>query len=411
MHWGKTILYLLLGSVLPSLACTRAQSVQDPEPAGNNGRPYSQQLYLRREGDNLYLSAKMDRRTDIIYWFKPCMFNELYTFYRVGITPNNDALPTTHPEIAPQTILNLAYSDNIGPFAIAGCGWCGANHKYKERSARTAYNKSFEIRADHKPIERDTALWANSVVVESINMILDPSRPTFDGSADEVLREPLCEEQVLHRIDRNNIEVRVSHRFINPTPVTIAIYYGMQSMFEKETEIFTSGGAYSDWTPTTSVSEFHKREYPTFRRYLERNKSAYQATYLLPEGLGDHAQLGDGEVVFINASYGKTYHKLLANEPVEAGKGIHWGGVYTWFTTPFVDDSELLCYEGILHGKIALFIDCKRPCNRTLTLPNYLHTKDYHTVESNGRIIVTPLSSQQLNITAEESGACILQLQ
>lgn len=33
--------------------------------------------------------------------------------------------PATLPDVSPTSLLNLAYSDNIGPFNITGYGWCG----------------------------------------------------------------------------------------------------------------------------------------------------------------------------------------------------------------------------------------------------------------------------------------------
>ena len=132
--------------LLPASAC--ADKGSGEENGGNGGnaddgkRPYSEMMYVKRQGDNLYISAKMDASTDILYWFKRCLFNEVYTFYRVGTLPNTDRTPTTRPESEPAEVLNLAYSDNIGPFNIQGGGWCGANHKYMERTARTAYNLS-----------------------------------------------------------------------------------------------------------------------------------------------------------------------------------------------------------------------------------------------------------------------------
>lgn len=84
--------------LLPASAC--ADKGSGEENGGNGGnaddgkRPYSEMMYVKRQGDNLYISAKMDASTDILYWFKRCLFNEVYTFYRVGTLPNTDRTPT-----------------------------------------------------------------------------------------------------------------------------------------------------------------------------------------------------------------------------------------------------------------------------------------------------------------------------
>ena len=122
-----------------------------------------------------------------------------------------------------------------------------------------------------------------------------------------------------YTVRRNNIEVAASHRFCNAAPVTIAIYYGMQSMFEGETHVLTPGGAYTDWTEVAKASTFTKQEHPLFRRYVEKNRQGYQSTWLLPDGLGDHALLDGQDDIFIYAPYGKSYHKLIGNKRMENG--------------------------------------------------------------------------------------------
>lgn len=204
--------------LLPASAC--ADKGSGEENGGNGGnaddgkRPYSEMMYVKRQGDNLYISAKMDASTDILYWFKRCLFNEVYTFYRVGTLPNTDRTPTTRPESEPAEVLNLAYSDNIGPFNIQGGGWCGANHKYMERTARTAYNKSFSVTVDGQPLEGDKAVWSRQgITIEAENVILDPTHPYKNADNEEELRDELCHEFATYRIFRNNIDVTVRHDF------------------------------------------------------------------------------------------------------------------------------------------------------------------------------------------------------
>lgn len=408
--FGYITSLLLLGCLSPAAAYGADNTAQKGDKERDGNRPYSEKMYVERRGDDLFIAAKLDQKTDITYWFRRCMFNELYTFYRVGITRNRNAGPTTRPGDEPAVVLNLAYSDNIGPFGVAGCGWAGGNHKYRERTARTAYNESYTIFADGQHIEGDTALWADRVTVGAENVILDPTRPYKNAAGEEELRDALCRESVTYRIRRNNIEVTASHRFCNPIPVPVSIYYGMQSMFEGETHVLTSGGAYTDWTKVTNASTFTKQEHPLFRRYVEKNRQGYQSTYLLPDGLGDHALLGSADDVFIYAPYGKSYHKLIADKRLAEGDVIGWRGVYTWFETPIADDAELLCYEGVVDGHTALFVDCKKACDRELALPGYLDVRHSGTTGRNGDIRATARGKHKLKITAGAPGGCVLLL-
>ena len=61
----------------------------------------SEEMRVKITGEDLYISAKLDAKTDILYWFKKCMFNELFTFYRVGTIDNNMPAPATLPDVSP----------------------------------------------------------------------------------------------------------------------------------------------------------------------------------------------------------------------------------------------------------------------------------------------------------------------
>lgn len=399
---------LLVGCLLPAAACSSDEN-ESPKPDPDTPSKLSERMYVKKRGDDLYISAKVDSRTDIVYWFKRCMFNELYTFYRVGLVGNTSLSPTTAPDAEPATELNRAYSDNIGPLNVTGGGWCGGNHKFREKLGRTAYNESYAVRVDGWKVESDMAAYADRVTITVENVILDPTRPTSVAGTEE-LRQPLCRESVHYDVFRNNIQVAVTHDFSNTAPVTLKIYYGMQSMFEGETHTFTSGGAYAEWTEQAQVSQFTKGAYPGFRRFVEKNARAFQSTFLLPDGMGDHAFLGTGDVVFIGNSNAKTYHKLIADKRAAAGDKFSWRGVYTWFTAPIEDDGEVLCYEGIVDGRRALFIDCKRACDRTLTLPEELTVDDFEVIDSNGGMRITADGTRTLGLSAGAAAGTVLVL-
>ena len=151
-------------------------------------------------------------------------------------------------------------------------------------------------------------------------------------------------------------------------------------------------------------------KYPLFRRYVEKNRQGYQSTWLLPDGLGDHALLDGQDDIFIYAPYGKSYHKLIGNKRMENGDKTCWRGVYTWFETPVADDADLLCYEGSAGGHTAVFIDCKRACKRTLALPGYLDLRHFGTAEQNGGIRISAAGRNKLKIKADAPGSCVLLL-
>ena len=176
--------------------------------------------------------------------------------------------PTTLPDTSPASVLNLAYSDNIGPFNITGYGWCGGNHPYLDEVTRTARNVGYHIYVDGKEIKEDMSALTKEIKITVTNEIMNPSKADT-SSGKTLLNDVLCIETVSYSVYRNNIQVSVSHEFQNESPVTVQMYYGMQSMFEKETHTLTAGGKYTDWTVQKEVSTFTKKEYPSFRRFID----------------------------------------------------------------------------------------------------------------------------------------------
>ena len=347
--------------------------------------------------------------TDILYWFKKCMFNELFTFYRVGTIANSMPAPTTLPDTSPASVLNLAYSDNIGPFNITGYGWCGGNHPYLDEVTRTARNVGYHIYVDGKEIKEDMSALTKEIKITVTNEIMNPSKADT-SSGKTLLNDVLCIETVSYSVYRNNIQVSVSHEFQNESPVTVQMYYGMQSMFEKETHTLTAGGKYTDWTVQKEVSTFTKKEYPSFRRFIEKSVHAYQSSYLFADGLGNHEEIADDDIIFIGNSSNKTYHKIIANKEHKKGDVIHWSGVYTWFKSPVSDDDGLLCYEGIIDNQKVLFIDCKKSVNKMIQLPDGYIKKTFTIREKSESITIAgnKVTTQGLKIVSDGPGSCVI---
>ena len=366
-------------------------------------------MRVKITGEDLYISAKLDAETDILYWFKKCMFNELFTFYRVGTIANSMPAPTTLPDTSPASVLNLAYSDNIGPFNITGYGWCGGNHPYLDEVTRTARNVGYHIYVDGKEIKEDMSALTKEIKITVTNEIMNPSKADT-SSGKTLLNDVLCIETVSYSVYRNNILVSVSHEFQNESPVTVQMYYGMQSMFEKETHTLTAGGKYTDWTVQKEVSTFTKKEYPSFRRFIEKSVHAYQSSYLFADGLGNHEEIADDDIIFIGNSSNKTYHKIIANKEHKKGDVIHWSGVYTWFKSPVSDDDGLLCYEGIIDNQKVLFIDCKKSVNKMIQLPDGYIKKTFTIREKSESITIAgnKVTTQGLKIVSDGPGSCVI---
>lgn len=361
-------------------------------------------------GENLYIGAKYDKDNDILITFRKCMFNNLMTFYKIGLADNKEAYPLSNPERTTSENLNVSTSDNIGPISTSSGGWCGGNHSYLEQSkVKTAETISYEFYADGIMLNDGDIVQATSVEVKVKNRIYNPTIPPEEGA--DILSEELCVEDVVYKIKNGNILVSLSHTYTNETPVTIANYYGMQSMCNFEDYIMTPNGRYVEFTEKATVAAFNKSEYPNFRRCIEKNadNNRYQSTYLLPYEAGTHEYINDENRIFSYSS-GKCYNVLVVNKQIKSGDIIEWAGLYTWFTA-LQDDDNVLVYTGLMKGKTFLFIDVKNAVAETyIHIPPKLVGQEYDIVEKSESIITVGevAGAKGLKFASNAAGSLIL---
>ena len=326
---------------------------------------------IRKAGENVYVSSQIDDHHEINYWFKKCMANDLFTFYRVSVTSGTTGT----------TVVNEAYSDNIGPFEIRGGGWCGGNHLFTDEKTQTAETFSIKLYADGQSISSDTLLKAQIIKLEVKNRIFNPLSAEQTGDK-TYFTDTLCIENVNYTIRGNSIQVDLSHDYINRTPVIITKYYGMQSMFKDENQLLTPLGKYPFWTNIHQTNRFKKQDFPRFNRYIEKGDFYFQASFLLNRSLGTHNELPDDDVIFIGNSWTKCYHKLIGNVPRTAGDYDSWSGVYTWITTPLLDNESSFAYDGFIDGKRAIFFSNNIKGNFTIPFPDSTIYEKINSIEN-----------------------------
>ena len=304
---------------------------------------------IRKAGENVYVSSQIDDHHEINYWFKKCMVNDLFTFYRVSVTSGTTGT----------TVVNEAYSDNIGPFEIRGGGWCGGNHLFTDEKTQTTETFSIKLYADGQSISSDTLLKAQIIKLEVKNRIFNPLSAEQTGDK-TYFTDTLCIENVNYTIRGN---------YINRTPVIITKYYGMQSMFKDENQLLTPLGKYPFWTNIHQTDRFKKQDFPRFNRFIEKGDSYFQSSFLLHRGLGTHDELPDDDVIFIGNSWTKCYHKLIGNTLRTIGHHDSWSGVYTWIATPLLDTGSAFAYDGFIDGKRVIFFSNPVKGSFRLSLP------------------------------------------
>lgn len=327
---------------------------------------------IRTSGENVYISSRIDKTHEISFWFKKCMANDLFTFYRVSLIDASGNI----------SIVNEAYSDNIGPFDIINGGWCGGNHLYTDGKTKTAETFFVKLYADGRSISSDTTIKAHTVKIEVKNNIFNPL--SARGKETKVyFTDTLCVEKVIYTVKGNSIQVDLSHVYTNKIPVTIFKYYGMQSMFKDEKQLLTPLGKYVCWTDIDRVDRFKKKDFPQFNRYIEKSDSCFQSSYLFNRGLGTHSELSDDDVIFIGNSWSKCYHKLIGNAHRIAGNSDSWRGVYTWVTMPLLYNESAFAYYGFMDGKKVIFFSNNRKGDFVIPLPENLKRRGMKVIDNN----------------------------
>ena len=241
-------------------------------------------LSAKYDGTNLYIAANDGTGTEMCYWFKKCMKNNLFTFFKVGQRTVNRISSDTEgiSKSTGITWLNSTSSDNIGPVQIDGYGdFVGGNHMWRDADENgnpgaatytdtlgkkyvlytdicTAICDSVKVSIDGSEMPVGTVVYGQHVEVKVWNTLFDPLVVPNEG--DEVLTSPLIGEFVTYTVTGGSIAVDVRHDY--KKSVTVRTYYGMQSMFVKEDSIMTPGGKHATFTVESAATKFNKNDYP-----------------------------------------------------------------------------------------------------------------------------------------------------
>lgn len=386
---GLLWIYLLSSCLLRASGCQASAAMDADSP-----------LTVEKKGEQVMINHRLDRKHILRYVFDHALFNHLYTFRKVELV-TQDKGRRSHEQIH---TLNDAYSDNIGPFFIEPGGWTGGNHSF-QNDMRTAEHCTVRFFLDGNEIKTDTCLQGTEVTILVQQQLFNPNLPKFSGDT-TLLTEIFCEETVHYTIQKNTVQVSVSHLYKNEDPVVIKRYYGMQSMFENEQTVLTIDGPYQPFTPIDKVGQFDNASYPKFRRFVEKSAIGYQASFLFDKGLGGRQELADSAPIFIGNSYGKCYHNLLNDVSRQAGDQDHWSGSYTWFHQAIVDQKELFCYQGVLNGHDVIFVDCLVASHQTIHLPEDWEGSKIEILKSSGDIGLDEVIDDLLHISG--AGSMIL---
>lgn len=336
---------------------------------------------VKVENGKLYVSSKYSKTYDCNILFQKCMFNNLMTFYDVSLINNISNYPSVEVGDKTKFSMNIAYSDNIGPILIKDNSWIGGNHSFKEDSkTKTAKTIDYSFYANGKELNDGDYCAASNIKVKVTNNIFNPIE----------LDSVLCIEEVEYNIVGSNIDVSVEHRYINKNPITVATYYGMQSMANGD-EMFI---------PQTIISDFVKKGNCTIEKsdankancLIQRatNKMWYESAFLYPNiGIGNHSSLSDNDPIILQSGT-KMYHVLLKNIDINNNK-YNWAGIYSWYK-PLLNNEDILSYFVQSMDETFLFVFLKKNGNFVLNLPNnnlqldksiyYSHDVDYK-VKSN----------------------------
>lgn len=364
---------------------------------------------VRMQGDTVYIENKYSGEYDLQICFTKCMFNQIMTFWRIGLVVNSEEYPLLPGNNDIKTMINLAFSDNIGPISMGTFGsWFGANHSYKEGGkVHTAYTDSFVCFVDGKELRNGDALYAKQVRIEVKNKLYDPKTEIIENGNVVGFSGTMCNENVEYLIQEGNIEVKLTHIWENKEPYYITVYYGMQSMGQGE-KIFFPRGHTDDFVQKENGVSRNRQEYPTFNRFIQKGPQNlwYESCYLMPDGIGNHQEIRNEDFIYL-VNYGKTYHRQLTNKEVVNGTTYSWRGIYS-YVNPIRDD-QMLAYIIKSSDGYILIADAKIKGNYRVDLPKWV--KKIHIKDSDLSLsISTKISHHSINIEASDKGSCYIKL-
>ncbi len=380
------------------------------------GAAESAPLRAKLTGNNLMVSVDSGDADEMCFCFRPCMQNKLMTFSHVGLRESLvDSVRDPSDMLRDTTMrwLNSATSDNIGPVGVNGyANFVGGNHLWQApdeygtpgkgaaTKVLTAVCDSFLILADGAPLASGVLTECRQITVEVWNTLMDPLVPPLDGA--KALHSPLIGEHARYTLEHNTIVVDMEHSYYKD--FTVSRYYGMQSMFVGEDEIFTPSGVYRSWTIQEAVLNFKKSRCPWLSHFVERQPSGWcQTTWLMNDGLGSHEFIQDDAPIFVRGSR-KCYHVLMNNTPVMAGERHSWRGAYVW-SRPDVDDDFLFMTRGRINGRELVFIDTKCAGSVTIARPEWWNAF-YMPIDSHD-ITITG-TADDITITATKASGEVL---
>lgn len=425
-HSSQTIKAAIMVLLMASSACTAIQTQTTQQTTASTAISNSNNqsivtnsmplLSVQYNGSDLLIASNDGSGTEMCYWFKKCMKNELFTFYCVGYRRVTRKNSSTYAIMSDKSIiwLNKTESDNIGPVGVEGYGdFVGGNHRWKTADAngnkgkgaytdvRTAHCNSVIVTADDEQLKSSREITCHYIKVNVDNTLFNPLVEPKRNA--KTLTSPLITENIEYLIIGNSIEVTVTHTYNKDT--NVRRYYGMQSMFVDETTIYTPDGPYPAGTTPTNNLSFKKNQYPLFNRYVEMNADGWcQSSWITTTGLGQHSYLSNSNPIFTRGS-NKSYHILLYGSKVKAKTPQRWHGVYTW-GKPIVNNESLMVYAGYFGGKEIIYVDAKKQVkNAHVTIP--YNWNGAQPIERSGNITTT-VNGPVLTVTANAASSVIL---
>ena len=126
----QTLKTAIIALLMISSACTPLQTQTQPQNTISTATATSNNEYIitnsmpllstQYNGADLLIAANDSKGTEMCYWFKKCMKNELFTFYRVGYRKVSRNTSSAYAITSDKNIvwLNKTESDNIGPVVV-----------------------------------------------------------------------------------------------------------------------------------------------------------------------------------------------------------------------------------------------------------------------------------------------------
>lgn len=296
----------------------------------NNIIPRRFNMTVLKTGDDIYISYRYQKNTDMHLVIGKCGVNNLVDIKAIYLDTNytddiypwvtklaTNFLSSCTDWIGPYMVKSIEHDDG-GKLSFTG-GWHGNTIDGKEEP--TAHTENYSVKIGDMEISDNEVYYCDYVQIEVTNFI--QAYNTKD------IKLNVLKENVRYDITPNKVKVEVVSTALEK--VLLQKYYGLQAQNSKFERIEYSNGITAYCEDYSDSGPYNKNNIADSFKLISKDDT-YKMIVTLDTsfGLGNFENLSPDNPTIFTQNYGKTYFNLVngIDKFIEKGDSIKWRGSY-----------------------------------------------------------------------------------